>query len=133
MGAEPYSYTVPYQPDIAKALQDLRKEVFKSGNYRGSEHKPKTIKEAIDNMVADGTASILDIERLSNVIDLGAAAPLEADVVLEMFGTGKPTIELIKEHEHDLYGWVGRGQCIYLISFKDNKPDQIYFAGYSFD
>ena len=34
MGATDWSYFVPYQKDINKALQELRKEVFKEGQYQ---------------------------------------------------------------------------------------------------
>jgi len=33
MGASNWAYFVPYQVDINKALQDLREDVFNSGNY----------------------------------------------------------------------------------------------------
>jgi hypothetical protein len=61
MGAEPWSYYVPFQADIQAALDKLRDQVFKSGKYRGSQLKPRTPTEALENMEADGTASILDI------------------------------------------------------------------------
>jgi hypothetical protein len=33
MGASGWSYFVPYQPDINKALQELRQKVFQEGDY----------------------------------------------------------------------------------------------------
>jgi len=33
MGASGWSYFVPYQPDIQKALQELREVVFQRGGY----------------------------------------------------------------------------------------------------
>jgi hypothetical protein len=26
-----------------------------------------------------------------------------------------------------------RGHCVYTLAYKDGKPDEIFFAGYSFD
>lgn len=33
MGAEPYEYTVPYEPDIQAALDKLRSRVFESKDW----------------------------------------------------------------------------------------------------
>lgn len=38
MGASAWIYFVPYQPDINKALQALREEVFRSGKYFKMQH-----------------------------------------------------------------------------------------------
>ena len=40
--------------------------MFAEGEYRGSEAEPATIKEALENMDADGTASILDIDHVAD-------------------------------------------------------------------
>ena len=65
MGAEPWQYFVAYQPNLQGALENLRQQEFRAGRFRGSELKPATIEEAFENMDADGTASILDIERVA--------------------------------------------------------------------
>lgn len=33
MGASGWTYFVPYQPDITKALNELREQVFRDGKY----------------------------------------------------------------------------------------------------
>jgi hypothetical protein len=33
VGAEPYEYTVPYEPDIQAALDKLRRRAFESKGY----------------------------------------------------------------------------------------------------
>jgi protein tyrosine phosphatase len=50
MGASGWVYFVPFQVDIAKALQQLREEVFRRGDY----FKPDYILQLIDQMKADG-------------------------------------------------------------------------------
>jgi hypothetical protein len=133
MAAEPYSHSVPYQTDINAVFKLLREDVFKKGEYRGSELNPKPMQEALENMEADGTASILDIERVGEEIEPGVLAPLDEETLREIFGTARPTIEMIKEHDFDIYGWIDRGECIYITVYKDGKPDTIFFAGYSYD
>ena len=36
MGAEPWQYTVPYQADVAAALDELRQAVFAAGEFRAA-------------------------------------------------------------------------------------------------
>jgi hypothetical protein len=40
MGAEPYYYFVPYQPDVAAALQALRQREFDASPGRGGDGFP---------------------------------------------------------------------------------------------
>ena len=121
MGAEPYQYIVPYQEDMNKVLSGLREKVFKEGNYRGSELNPSTMEEAVENMMADGTCSILDITRLSDEIEMECLAPLDNEALIEIFGTEKPTLEMVKENEFDIYGWIDRGEAVYITVYKDGK------------
>ena len=86
MGASGWSYYVPYQADVNKALQDLRQKVFEEGDYykawepadienefvtayyekfksEGSEpEEPQTIEELIELAATEGTHSIIDME-----------------------------------------------------------------------
>jgi len=132
MGAEPWSYFVPYEPNIQSALDKLRQQEFAAGRFRGSELNPATIEEAFENMDADGTASILDIERVGNDADYGVVCPLSLSEVTRYFGNDKPTREMI-EANMDFYEDIERGQGIYIVVYKDDKPSEIFFAGYSFD
>lgn len=78
MGAEPWNYFVPYEPNIQSALGKLRQQEFAAGRFRGSELNPTSIEEACKSMDADGTASILDIERISDDADYSTVYPLSA-------------------------------------------------------
>jgi hypothetical protein len=132
MGAEAWDYFVPYEPNIQTALDKLRRQEFAAGRFRGSELNPTSIEEAFENMDADGTASILDIERVSDEADFSAVCPLSAGELTRYFGTDKPTREVIEANQ-DFYEDIECGQGIYIVVYKDNKSSEIFIAGYSFD
>jgi hypothetical protein len=132
MGAEGWSYFVPYESDVENALAKLRQQVFASGDYRGSEMNPATPEQAVENTEADGTASILDITRVSDSPDFCSVCPLSAAELTRLFGTTQPTRAMIEAND-DLYEDIERGQGIYIVAYKNGKPDEYFFAGYSFD
>ena len=147
MGAHPWFYFVKYQADIGGALQALRRREFEAGRYNpvmpfpafpvdanspapGAQHA--SIEEAMEDADADGTRSILDMERVSQTPDYGAVTPVPRAVVVELFGTDKPTREMI-ERNTSLFEMIERGQGICIIAYEDGRPSEIFFAGYSFD
>jgi hypothetical protein len=147
MGAEPYFYFVPYQPDTNAALQELRAREFRAGRYNpvmpflsfpidpnapspGAQHA--SIAEAFEDADADGTRSILDLERIAKEPDYGAVAPLDPAVLETLYGTSQPSRAMVEENM-DFFEDIERGQGIYLVVYKDGQPDEILFAGYSFD
>jgi hypothetical protein len=132
MGAEPWDYFVPYEEDVQQALEKLRLREFRAGRYRGAEEHPATIEEAFENMEEDGTASILDITHIADEPEFFAVAPLPPGELARLFGTDKPTREMI-ERNMDFYEEIDRGQGIYIVAYKDGKPSEIFFGGYSFD
>jgi hypothetical protein len=147
MGAHAYSYVVKYKPDVDAALQELREGEFRAGRYNpvipfpdfpvgphspapGAEHA--TIAEACEAAEADGTRSILDLDRVADQPDYGAVAPLDDGALQALFGTTRPTREMV-EASDDLWEDLERGQGIYIVLYKHDEPDEIYFAGYSYD
>jgi len=152
MGAEFWSYFVPYQEDIRAALEALREQEFRVGRFRQPSQiypgffgrmfgrppsKPKppaSIQEAIRiaDTDATGTRSILDMERISDRPESGAVSPVPPDELRRLLGTEQPTRELIERSE-ELFERVDRGQGIYVVTYKNGKPDGIYFGGYSYD
>jgi hypothetical protein len=147
MGANPYWYFVKFQADIDKALFELRKREFNAGRYNpvtafpefpiledssapGAKHR--SISEAFDAAREDGTRSIIDIERISNEPDFCVAAPFDTNLLESLYGTTAPTREMLEQNQ-DYFDEIERGHCFYTIVFKDGKPDEIFFAGYSFD
>lgn len=132
MGAEPYDYTVPYEPDIQSALDKLRRRVFESGEYDGAEFDPPTPEAAFELADADGTRSILDISRISETPDFCCAAPLTPEELDRYFGTRKPTKAMI-QGAADFWEDIERGMARYVVLYEADEPTEIYFAGYSFD
>jgi hypothetical protein len=147
MGGHPWFYYVDYEPDIEAALQKLRRREFSAGRYNpaidfpefpvdedspaiGAQHG--SIEEALEDADADGTRSILDMLNVSDTTDYSVVAPLSSEQLLQLFGTDKPTYEMLEDSE-DLYEVLERGKGAYVIAYKDAQPSKILFAGYSFD
>jgi hypothetical protein len=147
MGAEPYFYFVKYQSDRNKALSELRQREFQAGRYfpamdrlafpvdlhapaPGAQHA--TIEEAFEDADADGTRSILDLERFSDEPDFGAVTPLPDDALLQLYGTTRPTHEMIVRNM-DFFEDLDRGHGTSIVVYKGGQPDEIFFAGYSYD
>jgi len=147
MGGHAYYYFVPYDADVQAALDKLREREFAAGRYNpvirfikfsepgfsqqnpGAKHE--TIKQAVRASAEDGTRSILDIERVATSPDYGVAAPLSAARLRELYDTDKPTHEMVDNHE--FFDDIERGQCRYIVVYKDGKPSELMFAGYSYD
>ena len=147
MGAEPYYYFVKYQADLDKALEELRQQEFQAGRYNpavdffdfpisapwsspGARHN--SIKEALEDAGADGTRSILDLDHFSDEPDFFAVTPVSEKALEKYFGTAQPTRAMI-EKNMDFFDDIERGQGISIVAYKDGQPDEIFFAGYSFD
>jgi hypothetical protein len=132
MGAEPYQYFVPYQTNVQSALDQLRAEVFASGDFNGAELGPATPEEALEMTDADGTASILDILRVADEPDFFCAAPFSPEELRQYFGTDKPTRSDVQRSD-DYWEELNRGQARYVVLYENKQPAELYFAGYSFD
>ena len=147
MGGHPWFYFVEYEPDVGAALQKLRRREFEAGRYNpavdfpdfpvrpespapGAQHG--SIEEAQEEADADGTRSILDMERVADEPDFGAVAPLPRETLLELFGTAEPTREMVEGSE-ELFDMPERGQGVYVIAYEGGRPSEIFFAGYSYD
>lgn len=147
MGAEPYFYFVKYQKDAERALQELRHREFAAGRYNpaaellefpvdansaGSGAQHDSIEEALRASGADGTRSVLDLQAIGDEPDFGVACRLGDEILLDLYDTTEPTHEMIEENM-GFFDELDRGQGIYTIVYKDGKPDELFFAGYSFD
>ncbi len=148
MGGHAYYYAVPYESDVNNALQALRTREFEAGRYNpvvpfldfqtdasltlspGKQHA--SIQEALEASDADGTRSILDIERIGARPDFGVAVQLSSERLRELYGTDKPSREMVAMNM-DFFEWIERGQGIYFVLFQNEKPSEIFFAGMSYD
>jgi len=148
VGGHPWFYFVEYEPDIDAALQKLRRREFEAGRYNPAVDFPEfpltadspapgaqhgSIEEAIEDADADGTRSILDMERVAEEPDFNAVTPMPRETLLELFGTDRPTREMIDESDELFELMDERGQGVYVIVYEGERPSEIFFAGYSFD
>ncbi|HWE37886.1 MAG TPA: hypothetical protein VG406_15055 [Isosphaeraceae bacterium] len=132
MGAEPWDYFVPYEGDVQAALEKLREREFRAGRFNGAEFRPATIDEAREVADADGTRSILDIDRVGDEPDFGVVVPLPAATLIELYGTDRPSRAMI-EANPDFFEDIERGQGVSIIVYEGDRPSEIYFGGYSYD
>ena len=149
MGAEPYFYFVDYQPDIDAALRELRRREFQAGRYNpvmptllhllpigpdspapGAQHS--SIEEAVEAAMENGTRSILDLDHVSETPEYCAVTPLSDEYLARLYGTAQPTREMV-EPDMEFLEDVERVHGVYIVLYKDGKPDELLFAGYSAD
>jgi hypothetical protein len=147
VGGHPWFYFVDYEADVDAALQKLRQREFRAGRYNpvlwklpfpigpqspspGAQHR--SIAEALKAAHESGTRSILDMERVSTTPRSRAVAPLARADLLRLFGSERPTHDVVEESDA-LFEELERGQGVYVIVYRDDQPDEIFFAGYSFD
>jgi hypothetical protein len=109
----------------------------------GAQHA--SIEEAIEAAEESGTGSILDLSRVGSAPDFSTVCPLNDQELLQLFGTTKPTHDLLEsvlinpkpDSRHsaaDLF-WeqIDRGQGRYIVIYSGTEPREIFFVGYSFD
>lgn len=150
MGAEPWSSIVPYQADIAAALEASQAEEFAANRYRinDPDNPPATIEKAREQSEADGTCSVLDMlgvidtphevkdghvkDGLHAYGNLCMVAPLSAAQLTQLYGTEKPTRRMVL-NDDEIYQWIDRGLGVFVVVHEGETPTEIFFAGYSFD
>ncbi len=148
MGGHPYYYAVPYQQGINKALQALRKQEFEAGRYNpvvpflsfefdgapqpapGKQHR--SIEDALEASDADGTRSILDVERIGTTPGFGVATPVQSERLMKLYGTDQPSRETVAGNM-DFFEEIDRGQAVYIVLYRGDQPSEIFFAGMSYD
>jgi hypothetical protein len=142
MGAEPWSYYVPFREDTVAAMEALKEQEFAAGRYRmdDPDNPPATIEDAVADCDADGTGTILDMIGVSNTPhdpssedpQFCMVAPLTAEQLHELYGTDQPTHAMIQGNQ-GFYEWIDRGLGVYIVVYQDGTPSELFFAGYSFD
>lgn len=150
MGGSPYWYVVPHE-DPASALQKLRVREFKAGRYNPVIRMPRfpvtekspapgakhaTIEKALKASDADGTRSILDIQKISEVPEFLAASPMTEEAMARLFKTTRPTREMVLDDlmaRMHFFAEIPRGHAVYLSLYKNSAAVELLFAGYSVD
>ena len=149
-----WSYFVPYEADIAAALQRLREDVFARGDYATAdspialgdllfipppsqpETKPATIEELLERQEEMCTHCILDMTSISPTPKPKAISPFPESLLEDYFGSKTPSPAQIQEvYEFgSLEKFVNkRWRGIYIVAYFDGKPSDIFFAGCSGD
>jgi hypothetical protein len=132
MGAEPWQHIARYQPDVGAALEQARRAVFEAGDYRGSEESPGDIAGAVENMDADGTASILDIDHVAERPEPTGVTVVTPAQAARYFGTERPSRADV-ERADAFWDDIGRGEARCVVVYDGDRPSALFFAGYSFD
>jgi len=162
MGASGWTYFTPYQADLQAALEGLRAEVFRAGefycvtadarSYLTDPHAvaeldrrerrryrrlaslplPQTIDELVKRNAEAGTHSILDITRVSAAREFGTVSPLSGEELVARFQTLRPTRAQV-EAQVDHLGF-SRWVGTYVVVYdEDGEPVEICFGGFSGD
>jgi len=125
MGATPWGHFVDYQESVHTALENLRHEL--------NDRKAWSIEAAMEDMEEAGSMPmLLNVMTISASPGMCCICPLPAEKLRELFGTEQPTREMI-ESNHDFFDEIERGEGIFITAYKDGKPSEYFFAGYSFD
>ena len=149
MGAHPWFYIVPHQPDVRKAMLELREREFRAGRYNpviafpelsptaspGAGHD--SIDEAREEAEADGTRSIVDMDDVADEPadpddpQFGVVSPIDPELLQELYDTRQPTRAMVQDMA--FFEDLERGTGVYVILYDKGKPSEICFAGYSYD
>ena len=135
---KPWYIFTPYRENLQQALCDLQRQEFREHRYdpygilASEEIVPTSIAALRNIMDVCGTATVIDLLYISDCPDYCSACPLTRRRLISLFGTDQPTRRMIEGNSRYLAG-IKRGQGCYIIAYKDGEPDEILFAGRSFD
>lgn len=140
-GASGWSYFVPYEQNTKAALERLRWDVFRKGNYYKlrPDQKAKSPEHALRLNDTEGTHSIIDIQKVapfpSSSCELGAVCPLSPAALVELFGTQRPSRAAVEALAQDkrLLSRLQRWSGVYVVVYEGSSPKWLYFTGYSGD
>ncbi len=138
MGASAWKYYVPYQPDTNQALQALRGEVFRRGEYFNPYPgaRPDSIEQLLERNAESGTHSILDVTAARSRPAFGVAASLSPAELIQYFGTDRPTHDLLENSAaalQQIQARRGRGTGTYVVVYAGDQPAELLFFGLSGD
>lgn len=141
-----WSVIVKYDRDINKALQEARQEEFKNSVWS----KYASIDDAIKSGDEKGTGTILDISEVGEKPGPLITSPLSEDAAIAMFGTSKPTRQMIGKEtlskisemlfeKWDFADRMSVFQSFYIVLYTERSmdgktllvPSEILFGGWS--
>ena len=98
-----------------------------------------SIAEAIDASEADGTFSILDIERITDSPGFASACPLPRRTHRDVWHreadaqTARNDPVVFRVGVDGFWEQIHRGHGRYVVLYDDGRPREIFFVGYSWD
>ena len=112
---------------------DERAEYAATLRHLQSLPEPTTIEELQEWNSPDGTHSILDINGVSDTPKFGTVSPLTPDQLLTLFGTTQPTRTMVRQAGNRYGDLRKRWEGLFIIVYRDGRPDEIFFTGFSGD
>jgi hypothetical protein len=112
---------------------EMREAFRKRIEDERSQPPPATIEELFERNGESGTHSILDITGVTSSPDFGTASPLTQDKLVELFATERPNRSMVEAKIDEVMNLRRRWEATYIIIYKNDKPDEIFFTGFSGD
>ena len=142
-GGSEWRNVAPYSDDVMKVMEQLKWEVFRSGDYykRNPKRKPKSPQQALEMSGEEGTHSIMDMSKVSLAeagrfkCPIATVCPLPKADLVRLFGTERPTRTMVDAYDKRLAlsTFQPRGSGVWIKIYEGTTPKQIYFAGVSGD
>lgn len=132
MGAESWETWVKWKTDLKTTLREAQKQALEEQGF-------SSVDEAHEATGADGTASVLDIGKLTKKPEPAACWQPSAAQLEDTFGTSTPTRQQIEDEVDDLTEALGRGESVCVVAYAKSRktqklePVEVLFAGWSFD
>ncbi|MFD5433572.1 hypothetical protein ACFWJ4_15660 [Kitasatospora sp. NPDC127067] len=144
MGAGAWSYAVPHREDLQAALDALREKVFSEDEFYREEGLGSLAELMVSGRLDEqGAHSVLDVVTVVHCAvdeeDHGDVRVVEGAEVVELFGTGRPSLDIVRAAEEKGVGDIdfppsfrGSGCCTVTYG-PDGAPDGLYFWGVTGD
>ncbi len=81
----------------------------------------------------EGTHSIIDIPEISVEYNPLKSGPLKDEDLYNLFGTIKPSHDMVEKHQDNIRALRGSWYCTYIVVYEDDNPVELFFTGYSGD
>jgi hypothetical protein len=124
MGGEPWLVRKPFEGDVAQVLNKHKREILE----RTPDWPEIKLSEIAKVRDSDG-------DGWPDPESMCFLAPFGDPQLMDMFGSIKPPISIEEKDLWTKVSWddIPRGEGHYLILYKDDKPAEVCFLGYSFD
>ena len=116
MAASAWMCRTEWEPDVARALQRVRRRVLEAGCGAGG---------------SGDAHPILDVLAVAARPGARVVAPMATDRLLELVGTDRPSVDAIEELAPVIWHGVPRGQGRYLVAYEGERPTHLVFLGVS--